>query len=189
MTKNWITYFEQKLIPLNPTDIEYSNNDSYSSRTYYFNDSYLIIELLDSTTIKKVQLGTIKKRKFSNYKILFDKSITDYIKVKQTLFEIDENENYVLTFDEFHLKILNEFLDNLFSKGWTEKTISYKGKEYLIKVFFNQSSYRIELKSDAEQDIPMIGDFLDRKINVLWKNLGINSINLKTEILQIKPLY
>ncbi|MBD3892216.1 hypothetical protein IEG04_14800 [Olleya marilimosa] len=188
MTANWIKYFEKKIKLLNPTDVEHRDTEYRLSRTYYFQESYLTVDFSDSNTVNKVELGTYKIGKFSDYKILFDNNAPNFTKVKQRLFEIDENENYVLTYDKANVENLNGFLDNLFTKGWKEEIISFKGFEYLIKVEINKTSYRIELKSDAEQDVPMLTDFLERKISVLWKNLGINSRNISKEKLIVKPL-
>ena len=188
MTDNWIKYLEQKLNQFNPTDVENRKTEYKISRTYYFQTSYLTVEFLDSTTINKVELGTYKNGIFSDYKILFDNSVPNFTKVKQRLFEIDENENYLLTYDKANVENLSGFLDNLFTKGWTEETFSYKGFDYLIIVKIDNATYRIELKSDAEQDIPMPMDKLGRKMTLIWNNLKINSGNRKIRKLEIKPL-
>lgn len=188
MTANWIKYFEQKVKPLNPTDVEYRDTKYRLSRIYYFQESYLSVDFSDSNTINRVELGTYKTGKFSDYKILFDNSAPKFTKVKQRLFEIDENENFVLFYDNANVENLNVFLDNLFTKGWKVEIISFKGFDYLIKVEINTTGYRIELKSDVEQDVPMPTDFLERKISVMWKNLRINSGNISKEKLVVKPL-
>lgn len=188
MTENWIKYLERKLTLLNPTDVENREAESKFSRTYYFKESYLTVEFLDSTTINNVELGTYNNGIFSDYKILFDNGAPNFTKVKQRLFEIDENVNYVLTYDKANVEKLNRFLDSLFTKGWTEEILSYKDFDYLIIVTIENATHRIELKSDAEQDIPMLMDKLGRKMTVMWNNFKINTGNRKIRKLEIKPL-
>jgi len=188
MTENWIKYLERKLTLLNLTDVENRDAESKFSRTYYFKESYLTVEFLDSTTINNVELGTYNNGIFSDYKILFDNGAPNFTKVKQRLFEIDENVNYVLTYDKANVEKLNRFLDSLFTKGWTEETLSFKGFDFLIIVEIDKVTHRIELKSDAEQDIPMPMDKLGRKMNLIWNSLKINSRNRKIRKLEIKPL-
>ncbi|MCB4800308.1 hypothetical protein [Neotamlana laminarinivorans] len=188
MTANWIKYLEQKLSQFNPTDVENRETEYKSSLTYYFQTSYLTVEFLDSTTINQVELGTYKNGIFSDYKILFHNSAPNFTKVKQRLFEIDENVNYVLTYDKANVEKLNIFLDSLFTNGWTEKIFSYKGFDYLIIVEIDNATHRIELKSNAEQDIPMPMDNLGIKMNIIWNNLKINARNRKKSIIEVKPL-
>ncbi|GAA3784142.1 hypothetical protein GCM10022271_15610 [Corallibacter vietnamensis] len=188
MIDNWIKYLEQKLTQLNPTNVENLETEYKFSQTYYFHTSYLTIEFLDSTTINKVELGTYTNGICNDYKILFDSSAPNFTKVKQKLFEVDDNENYVLTYNKANIENLNEFLDNLFTNGWTEKTFSYKGFDYLIIVEIDKTTHRIELKSDAEQDILLPMDMLSRKINVIWNNLKINSGKRKIRKIKVKPL-
>ncbi|PSG90530.1 hypothetical protein C7H52_04415 [Aurantibacter aestuarii] len=188
MTDNWIKYLEQKLNQFNPTDVENRETEYKFSRTYYFQTSYLKVEFLDSTTINKVELGTYKNGLFSDYIILFTNSAPNCTKVEQRLFVIDDNENYILTYDKANVENLNGFLDNLFTKGWREEAFSYKGFDYLVIVKVDNATHRIELKSGAEQDIPMPMDKLARKMAVIWNNLKINSANRKIRKLEIKPL-
>ncbi|WP_417559015.1 hypothetical protein [Mesoflavibacter zeaxanthinifaciens] len=173
---------------MNPTNVENLETEYKFSQTYYFQTYYLTIEFLDSTTINKVELGTYTNGIFNDYKILFDSSAPNFTKVKQKLFEVDDNENYVLTYNKANIENLNEFLDNLFTNGWTEKTFSYKGFDYLIIVEIDKTTHRIELKSDAEQDIPLPMDMLSRKMNVIWNNLKINSGKRKIKKIKVKPL-
>jgi hypothetical protein len=187
-SEDWVHYLEQKMSSLVITDIEYRKETYWFSNTYYFQESYLTVTFLDSTTISKLEFGTYDIGIFSNYVILFDNSRPNFTRIKQRLFEIDESINYILTFDDLYLRKLDNFLGVILKKGWIEEIISYNDSIFQINIEFNDEIYKVHLISDAEQDVPLPFDFLDRIINRFLMNFKVNPKNRNTTRRIIKPI-
>lgn len=187
MSPNWNEHIETYLKSLN---INYEKKVAEFSQTvitYYFNGIYLEIEFQNSTYLSKIEVGKENGKFRSNYKIIFHKKKLNNFFVKQNCFHIDSDENYEVEFNERNKILISNFLKILLEKGWHEKIYAVEGKEYNVEITIKTKSYFISLKSDTEEDVPLLFSSFFRKIEDAFYNLNFNG---KRKIItkKIEPL-
>ena len=75
----------------------------------------------------------------------------------------------------------------MIEKGWTEKIYEYGKTEYKNELIIENQKFVISLKSNTEQDVPLLFDSVLRRIEDIWFDINLKS-KKKIIINIIEPL-
>ena len=181
---NWKEYIENFFNLLN---VEFEKKTTRNLITYVINGVYLEFEFLNANSLNKIEIGKEIGNFRSNYKIIFDKEKPKNFLVKQNCWEIDSKSSHQLEFNEINIGNLKRFLKILIEKGWTEKIYEYGETEYKNELIIEKQMFVISLKSNMEQDIPLLFDSIFRRIEDIWFDINLKS-KKKILINIIEPL-
>jgi len=196
--KNWLEYIEITLDTVNFDNIEAKETDFHTYKFYQKNGTYVSFDLINNyLTLRKVECGKYwlianNDYEVSSSKAVFDKTKRHLIDFLQVSFDSEYGEKYELNYNDHNKVLLNRFLKIPLDIGWTERHFKYEGYDYKIQVALNLEdehlNFEIILMHYVEQDLPMLGDKLQRKIHTWWADLKRNEEkrNIKEE--EIKPI-
>lgn len=181
-------------------DIETKQTDIYLNKFYRLNGTYLLFDLTNNQKkIRKVEVGkywhtddNVWGYEVSSAKAVFDKSKKHHINFLQVSFDSEYGEQFELDFSINNQKILSQFLNIPLNLGWKENYYKYKDDNYKICIKLGIDSeildFEIILLHFVEQDLPMLGDKIEKRIRTWWADLKINDSKRKIEKEVIKPI-
>jgi hypothetical protein len=169
---NWKEYIDNFFNLLN---VEFEKKTTQNLITYVINGVYLQFEFLNANSLNKIEIGKEIGNFRSNYKIIFDKEKPKNFLVKQNCWEIGAKLSYQLAFNEINIGNLKSFLKILIEKGWTEKIYEYGKTEYKNELIIENQKFVISLKSNTEQDVPLLFDSILRRIEDIWFDINLKS--------------
>jgi len=198
---NWLQYIGKIFNNIDFDDIETKETEHYLYKFYRKGGSYLSFEFVDNERqIRKIECGKywltdkdICGYEISNIKAVFDKTKNHFIDFIQVSFEgEEENNKYQLKYSDDNKKILHQFLNIPLGSGWKESSFKYKGDDYKISVNLeleeNNLTFEIVLMHFIEQDLPMLGDSLEKRIRCWWADLKLNDSKRSFSTETIKPI-
>ena len=188
MKSNWLDVLENRISTLHINNVIDKIDSYYPRKTYFFNDTYLFIEFHDSKTIKTLEIGRFKNEVYSNYKFTLNTRKKDCIEVKQNLPEIELKNKHELTFNRKNIEVLSNFINRILLNGWIEEIYYFDNSEHIIQIKLLEKRYNISLKSNTEQDFPMLFDKTRRLLEDFYLKHISCSKRRKTTKIKIYPI-
>ena len=201
--ENWIEYIDLKFSEYEKSNLHKNKNGFYPSRTYKIDGTYIDFEFDGITKLKKIECGKYwlinnagyfgNAECISNVKAVFDKTKNKFIRFLQTSYHGETGVEFELKFNSENIKKLDQFLKLPIEKGWIEKLYKYKNGAYKIEIEnlskeFENINCEIILLDVAEQDLPLPGDRLSRKIDTFFLDKFAKRKNIEIEITEVQPI-
>jgi hypothetical protein len=190
MPDNWESFIEDFFAQNNCKGVTKQELKNGFYLTLAAKGIYIAFELdLSKEKIIKLEFGSYRQETHEklpvacNYiKGVLDKTKPYHVAFLQTSYFGEYGEPYELIFDEPNQKLVAAFLKIPCMYGWTEEHYRYKDEDYKAKVILTLENgmnlqFEILLMNFAEQDIPLFGDDLIRKITKSVYDLHFNRRN------------
>jgi len=196
--KNWLEFIDKRLGDINFDLTETKETDFYTYKFYQKDGTYLSFDFINNNLIlRKVECGKYwpianNDYEVSSAKAVFDKTKRHLIDFLQVSFDSEYGDKYELEYNDPNKSLLDRFLKIPFDIGWSERHLKYKGFDYKIQVDLNLDeeclNFEIILMHYVEQDLPMLGDKLQRRIYTWWADLKRNEGKRVIKKEEIKPI-
>lgn len=191
---NWIVYIDSKFSAYDSLNSHENKNAFYSSRLYKINGVYISFEFDGVEKISKVECGNyFFENNFeyvSSVKAVLDKTQKSFLRFLQISYDGENGEQYELNYNNDNKYILDTFLKLPIEDGWTENLYTYKGGAYKVNIQLNdigKTSSEVILLSLGEQDFPMPGDKINRKIDAFFIDVFYRKKSISVKKTIIKP--
>lgn len=195
--ENWIKYLDAKFSEYEQFNCHKNKNSFYPSRTYKIGGICIDFYFDGITKLNKIEFGKYwlidNEVYFSSVKAVYDNLGDNFVSFLQTSFDGESGTRYELNFTLENTKKLDTFLKLPIEIGWIEKLYKYKKGAYKIEIecmsnIFQSSNCKIILLDFVEQDLPLPGDKLSRKVNAFLIDKFAPKKKIEVEIVEVKPM-